>query len=126
MSFAPNEAVSYKFATIAHEERSGLGSFHLAELYAYSDTAPYDPEKTISLYMQAESRGVSASTDMVCWGQRMLISLGQKISADGDFGQNTYTAMQDKYLSHELSLPECLGSFSRKQLLQLEQWRAKE
>ena len=126
VSFAPNEAVSYKFATIAHDEGSGLGSFQLAELYAYSDAAPYDPEKTISLYMQAESRGVSASTDMVRWGQGMLISLGQNISADGDFGQNTCTAMQDEYLSHELSLPECLGSFSKKQLLQLEHWRAKE
>jgi hypothetical protein len=53
VSFAPNEVESYKLATICHEEGSGHRSFHLVELYAYSDSVPYDPEKTISLYMQA-------------------------------------------------------------------------
>jgi|TARA_B110001469_G_C9640299_1_gene321913 hypothetical protein len=63
---------------------------------------------------------------MVRWEQGMLISLGQNILADGGFGQNTCTAMQDEYLGHERNPPECLDMFSRKQLLQLEQWRIRE
>jgi len=123
VSFTPNHSVSYKFAKIAHEGGSGLGTLYLAELYAYSDATPYDPKKTISLYQQAESRGISASQDMIRWGQTMLIDLGQSISADGDFGQNTCAAMQGVYFSHGSDIPECFNYFSREQLLQLEHWR---